>query len=145
MESPDAPEHAEHQRQGFITSVASYLATLEMLLEDMCAAVIGKRHVPLDEVRGWRFARLARAFEQVRRATFDEYISDVRTVEFGVSRALAPMFSKKKVPALPTSEKAIKDGLFDAVSENPLDQDDVRENGVPNFMKKYMEANKLEQ
>ena len=108
----------------------------------MAAQVVQKRHVPIDEVRAWRFNRLARAFEQVRRATFDDYINEVRMVEFGVSRAIAPMFSKKRLPALPTSDKAFRDNLFDA--PDTADDEDVMPNGRPNFMKQYLTANKLD-
>jgi hypothetical protein len=104
----------------------------------MIADVVGQRHIPLDEVRAWEWDRLRKTHRQVLRLRWDQHLSGIREVEMGVVRGIAPMFSKKKLPDLPSFEKVADKDAFDPGIVSPSKPE------TGSGWDKYLEANKLE-
>jgi len=75
----------------------------------MVTEIVATRHLPLEEVLGWRWRRLHREYQQVARNRWDQQMSQIMALETALARVLGPAFGGKKPQALPPFEKVYQD------------------------------------
>lgn len=108
--------------------------SLEMLIENMVTTVCKERLKSPEEVGAYPWRVLLRAYRQVGKTLWDEWVADVQKAEIGTARAISLALGGKKTKLQPLP-------AYEEVRHDPWAEPQKKR--LSERMRKYHEANNI--